>query len=324
MSNSNDAGTEREANIANLAARTEDAGEADRILAASRRELRSLLADPLPPGLYVVSTPIGHLGDMTLRAIATLAAADVIYCEDTRHSRTLMERFAIKRPLRPYHEHNAEALRPVILEKLQAGQRIALISDAGTPLVSDPGFKLVRDAASAGVMVTSAPGASAALTSLTSSGLPSDSFLFAGFLPSKKAQRLKRLDQLKSSEATLILFEAPTRLPEALEDALAILGNRQAAVGRELTKRHEDVSRGSLQELAAKFANTKVKGECVLLVSGCRNADLSDQEIEVQLASLLETRSVKDASKLLADDLKIAKGRIYDLALRLKKKTNTR
>jgi 16S rRNA (cytidine1402-2'-O)-methyltransferase len=317
MSRSGNSSTKSDANAA-VPAAVGEASTWDRIAAATTRELKNLLTAPLPPGLYIVATPIGHLGDMTLRSIATLAQADVIYCEDTRHSRILMERFAINSPLRPYHEHNAAALRPAILKELQNGRRIALISDAGTPLVSDPGFKLVRDAAMEGAEVVSIPGASAVLTALTSSGLPSDAFFFAGFLPAKQGQRRKRLEHLKTIEATLILFESPTRLPETLVDAHAVFGNRPAAVGRELTKLHEEVSRGPLDKLLGKYANAKVKGECVLVIAGHGPQELTDQEIQERLVALLETETVKDASRQVADELKITKGRVYDLALKLK------
>ena len=193
--------------------------------------LSELVAKPLPPGLYVVATPIGNLGDITLRALAVLGGADVIYCEDTRHSRTLLAHYGISRPTRAYHEHNAERERPRVLAELAAGKSIALISDAGTPLVSDPGYKLVRAAVAAGHTVTSLPGPSAILASLAVAGIATDAFLFAGFLPPKQKARRTRLEELASVPATLLFFEAPSRLAESLDDIAAVLGDREVGGG---------------------------------------------------------------------------------------------
>ena len=209
------------------------------------------LAQALPPGLYLVATPIGNLADITLRALATLARSDVIYCEDTRHSRTLLAHYSISRPLRPYHEHNAERERPRILAELATGKSVALISDAGTPLVSDPGYKLVRDCLNEGYRVTSLPGPSALLAAIGSTGLATDTFLFAGFLPAKQGARRARLAELQSVPATLVFFEAPSRLAESLADMAAVLGEREAAVARELTKLHEEVRRGTPADTVA-------------------------------------------------------------------------
>ncbi len=205
-------------------------------------ELARLLGKPLAPGLYIVATPIGNLGDITLRALATLAAADVVYCEDTRHSRTLITHFGLEAKLRPYHEHNAEHERPRILERLAAGERVALISDAGTPLISDPGYKLARAAIAAGHSVVALPGPCAAIAALAVAGLPTDCFLFAGFLPARSGQRRTRLKELRDVPATLVFYEAPTRVAEALGDMLAVLGDRACAIARELTKLHEEVT----------------------------------------------------------------------------------
>lgn len=272
---------------------------------------------PLAAGLHLVSTPIGNLGDITLRAIATLARADVIYCEDTRHSRKLTDHFAIDRPLKPYHEHNAERERPVILEKLAAGKRIALVSDAGTPLISDPGYKLVREAVTLGHTVTAVPGASAVLTGLAASGLPTDAFLFAGFLPHKAGARRRRIEELAAVDATLVLFEAPGRLAETLGDLADVLGDRQGAVARELTKLYEEIVRGGLSELATLERDWI--GEAVILVAPAEPmAEASDEEITAALVDALATRSVKDAARGVADQLGVAKGRVYGLALKLK------
>ncbi len=281
--------------------------------------IANLLARPLPPGLYLVATPIGHLGDITLRALATLAAADVIYCEDTRHSRILLAHYAITVPAKPYHEHNADATRPDILAALAAGRRIALISDAGTPLISDPGYKLVRAALDAGCGVTALPGPSAVLTALSVGGLPTDSFHFAGFLPPKSAARLTRLDELRGLPATLVLFEAPSRLEATLADLAERLGDRPIAVARELTKLHETVHRGTARELAQHFAAHPPRGEIVILVAPAVIAAPDDAAIRAHLEVALATMSVRDAADMVATALDVPRGRVYDLALSLKR-----
>src|SRR5271156_5927936 len=210
------------------------------------------------PGLHIVATPIGNLGDVTLRALETLAGADLIACEDTRVTRKLLDRYGIATPLTPYHEHNAAKARPLLLRRLGEGAAIALVSDAGTPLISDPGFKLVRAAADAGHTVTALPGASALLAGLTVAGLPTDQFFFAGFLPPKQAARRTRVAELSRIPATLVLFETGPRIAAALADLAAGLGeDREAALGRELTKLHEEVLRGDLATLARIFADSE-------------------------------------------------------------------
>ncbi|HZQ14222.1 MAG TPA: 16S rRNA (cytidine(1402)-2'-O)-methyltransferase, partial [Pseudolabrys sp.] len=203
-------------------------------------------AGKAPPGLYLVATPIGHLGDITLRALETLAGCDVIACEDTRVTRKLADRYGIATPLTPYHEHNAAEARPQLLARLARGEAVALVSDAGTPLISDPGYKLVRAAHAAGVPVTALPGASAILTALVLSGLPTDRFLFAGFLDSHRERRRRELTALKTVPASLVFFESPHRIADALADMHDLLGDREAAVGRELTKRFEELRRDRL------------------------------------------------------------------------------
>ena len=270
------------------------------------------------PTLFLVPTPIGNLADISLRALVLLAAADVIYCEDTRHSRTLAQHFGLTAPLKPYHEHNGEAARPRILAELAEGKRVALISDAGTPLVSDPGFKLVRAVLEAGHHVESLPGPSAALTALTLSGLPSDAFLFAGFLPPKQAARRTRIGELKAVPATLILFEAPQRLAETLADLAAVLGDRPAAVARELTKLHEEVRRGSLSRLLAEMSGGEMRGEIVILVGPPVAGEATDDSIRDALRSALEDMSLRDAAKAVAEALGVPKSRVYDIGLALK------
>jgi 16S rRNA (cytidine1402-2'-O)-methyltransferase len=280
--------------------------------------LSELVAKPLPPGLYVVATPIGNLGDITLRALAVLAGADVLYCEDTRHSRTLLAHYGISRPTRAYHEHNGERERPRVLAELAAGRSVALISDAGTPLVSDPGYKLVRAAAAAGHTVTCLPGPSAILASLAVAGIATDAFLFAGFLPARQKARRARLEELASVPATLVLFEAPSRLSESLDDIAAVLGNREAAVARELTKLHEEVRRGAPVELAQWAASSTPKGEMVILVGPAPAQIVTDETILARLQPLLANTSLSDAAKLVARELGIPRNRAYALALGLK------
>jgi 16S rRNA (cytidine1402-2'-O)-methyltransferase len=280
-------------------------------------ELTRLLAEPLPAGLYLVATPIGNLADMTLRGIAVLARADVIFCEDTRHSRTLTAHFGITTHLNPYHEHNGARERPKIMSQLANQRRVAVISDAGTPLISDPGYKLVRDALAAGHRVESLPGASAALVALTASGLPTDAFFFAGFLPPRSAARRTRAAELSSVPSTLIFFEAPTRIAECLADLASVLGPRPAAVARELTKRFETVVRGPLDVLAATFATEEARGEFVILIGPPVTGDVSDAVLVARLQTALETMSLRDAAKLVAEACGVPKSRAYDLAVKL-------
>ena len=308
-------GVESEAGVG---ARASD-GTGDLTARRAAEVLDDLLAKALAPGLYLVATPIGNLADITLRALATLARADVIYCEDTRHSRTLLAHFSIARTLRPYHEHNAERERPRILAELQGGKSIALISDAGTPLISDPGYKLVRDCVRDGHRVTSMPGPSALLAALGSAGLATDTFLFAGFLPTRQGARKARLTELAAVPATLVFFEAPTRLADSLADIDAVLGGREAAVARELTKLHEEVRRGTPAELAAWAAAETPKGEMVVLVGPPGEQPVTDEAIAAKLEPLLEAMSLSEAAKAVADVLGVAKARAYDVGLALKK-----
>ncbi len=282
-------------------------------------EVRRLMLAALAPGLYLVATPIGNLGDITLRALAVLARADIVYCEDTRHSGVLLHHFGIRVATRPYHDHNADEQRPRVLADLEAGKRVALISDAGTPLVSDPGFKLVRDAASAGHAVISIPGASATLTALAASGLPTDAFFFAGFLPPKQAARRTRIAELTAVPGTLVLFEAPQRVSDSLADLAAVLGVRLGVVARELTKLHEEIARGSLAELAEAFAKRDVKGEVVILVGPPIAGEVPDDAISNHLQTALEKMSLRDAAKAVAESLGVPKARVYDLGLALKR-----
>ena len=226
-------------------------------------------ARPLEPALYLVATPIGNLGDVTLRALETLAAVDIVACEDTRVSRVLLDRYGIRQKLTAYHEHNAQVAGPRLLADLAEGKAVALISDAGTPLVSDPGYRLVGEAIAAGFRVVPIPGASAVLAALTASGLPSDAFFFAGFLPARDGQRRTRLEAVKAVPGTLIFYESPNRVADSLAAMRDVLGGeREAAVGRELTKTFEEMRRGSLAALAEHYeAASTPKGEIVVCVA---------------------------------------------------------
>lgn len=274
------------------------------------------------PGLYVVATPIGHLRDISLRALDLLAAADVVACEDTRVTEKLMTRYGLAASRLPYHEHNAERMRPVLIERLRAGAVVALVSDAGTPLVSDPGYKLVRDAIAAGVAVTALPGPSATLDALVLSGLPSDRFFFQGFLPPKEAARRRVLAELVGLRATLVFFETGPRLSAALADMAAVLGDRPAAVARELTKLYEEVRRGTLGELAAHYAAAGApKGELAIVVGGtteeAERAAVTEDALDAALDTALETMSVKDASAAVAEATGLPRREVYQRALAL-------
>src|SRR3954465_5467019 len=226
-----------------------------------------VLTAPKPvPGLHLVATPIGNLGDITLRALETLAGVDLIACEDTRITRRLTERYGISAELTPYHEHNAAVARPKILERLAQGASVALVSDAGTPLISDPGFKLVREVAGAGHPVIALPGPSSVLAALAGGGLPPPRFFFEGFLPPKETARRARIAELARIDATLVLFDSGNRVQDTLSDLADSMGSRAAAICRELTKLHEEVTRATLTELAAKAAQLETRGEFVLVV----------------------------------------------------------
>lgn len=275
-----------------------------------------LAARPLAPALYLVATPIGNLADITLRALETLAAADIVACEDTRVSRVLLDRYGIRRRTTAYHEHNAGEAGPKLIAALEAGQSVALISDAGTPLISDPGYRLVGEAIDRGIRVVPIPGPSAPLAALTASGLPSDAFLFAGFLPVKSGQRLTRLEALKTVPATLIFFESPRRLAETLLAMVAALGGgRQAAIGRELTKTFEEMRTGSLQSLAEHYAAADTpKGEIVICVGPTEAKADEPADIDRLLLSLA---AEMPASKAAAEAAKMTGGQKQALYRRL-------
>ncbi|MCP4385102.1 MAG: 16S rRNA (cytidine(1402)-2'-O)-methyltransferase [Hyphomicrobiales bacterium] len=276
---------------------------------------------PAPdPGLYVVATPIGNLGDVTLRSLSILAAADLIVCEDTRVTRILLNRYGIRRPLLAYHEHNAATRRPRILSALADGQVVALVSDAGTPLISDPGYRLVSEAITAGAAVIPIPGASALLAGLVAAGLPTDTFFFAGFLPQKQAARRNRLAALMQIPGTLVFYESPRRIAATLADMAAVLGTtRQAAVARELTKIHEIIRRGSLEDLAnALGAEPTPKGEIVILVGPPTVTAPDAEAVQDLLVGLLETESVRTAADEAAALTGLPRRDLYRRALALK------
>ncbi|KCZ66160.1 hypothetical protein L53_02220 [Hyphomonas sp. L-53-1-40] len=286
----------------------------------SRRGLpKGQPAVSLDPGLYVVSTPIGNLRDITLRALDVLAAADEVLAEDTRVAGKLMSAYGLKARLSPYHDHNGAERRPGLIRALQGGAKIALISDAGTPLVSDPGWKLAHEALEAGVKVIPIPGASAMLAGLVASGLPSDKFLFAGFLPPKSGARKSAAEALKAVPGTLIFYESGPRLADALADLASVLGDRDAAVARELTKMFEETRRGTLADLATHYAESgPPRGEIVLLVGPPGEHEVTPQRLDAALRDALDGQPTKAAANAVAEALGLPKRDVYQRALQLK------
>lgn len=276
----------------------------------------------LEAGLYLVATPIGAARDITLRALDVLAGADVIAAEDTRTTRRLMEIHGIAlggRPLLAYHDHNGPQMRPALLRHIAEGRSVAYVSDAGTPLVADPGYALAREVIAAGLAVQAVPGPSALLVALVVSGLPTDRFLFAGFAPTNEAGRARVLRELAGVPATLVFFEAPKRLLRMLRSCVSVLGGeRQAAVCRELTKKFETVKRGTLMQLATEFADQTPKGEIVIVIDrGRQGATDADRDAALRIA--LETQSLKDAVQGVAEALDLPRRDVYQAALKLGK-----
>ncbi|MGE3623051.1 MAG: 16S rRNA (cytidine(1402)-2'-O)-methyltransferase [Bdellovibrionales bacterium] len=272
----------------------------------------------LPSGLYVVATPIGNLGDITLRALWVLGRADCIACEDTRLSGTMLTQFGIEKKLLPYHDHNAEKARPEILRKLGQGQSVALISDAGMPLIADPGFKLVRACREADYDVTVIPGANAALAALAGCGLPTDRFFFVGFLPPKSAARRKALENLPA-DTTLVFYEAPQRLGETLADLETAFGAaRPAAVARELTKFFEETRAATLGELARHYGTYAAKGEIVIVVAPGEKKIADAGAIDDLLRRHLKTLSLRDAVAAVSEATGARKNEVYTRALGLR------
>src|ERR1700726_2402062 len=285
-----------------------------------------VLTAPKPvPGLHLVPTPIGNLGDITLRALETLAGVDIIACEDTRITRRLTERYAIAAVLKPYHEHNAALARPKILEKLAQGASIALVSDAGTPLISDPGFKLVREACAADYPVIALPGPSSVLAALSVAALPTDRFFFEGFLPPKETARRARLTELSRIDATLVMFESGNRVQDTLRDLARIMGARDAAICREMTKLHEDIRRAPIAQLARSADTLETRGEFVLVVgpAAAGTQAMSEDALDDLLRSRLKRDSVKDAVAHAVELSGRPRREIYARALELAKETRS-
>lgn len=276
-------------------------------------------APPLAPGLYVVATPIGNLRDITIRALETLAAASLILCEDTRMSARLLDHYGIKGRRVALHEHNERARADDIVARVAAGQAIALISDAGTPLLSDPGFPLIRAMAEANQPVFPIPGASALLSALVVAGLPTDAFAFHGFLPPKAGARANALKALSDSRETLVFYESPRRLGDTLAAMAELWGQRQAAVALELTKRFERVHRGSLPELAAEFAGVETKGEAVIVLAGATEPTAPDAAgWRAELVSSMLDQPLRAAVDEVAKKFGLKRKEVYDAALALK------
>ena len=273
---------------------------------------------PLPPGLYIVATPIGNLSDLSPRAAATLTAADVIAVEDSRVTAKLLSHIGVKRPMVPYHDHNADRVRPELLARMRDGA-VALVSDAGTPLISDPGYKLVRDARQAGISVTTIPGPSAVISALTLAGLPTDRFLFLGFLPPKGGPRATAIAEVANVRATLVLYESGPRLAAALAALAEGLGDREAAVVREISKKFEETATGTLSELAARYAEAPPRGEIVIVVGPPGAAEAAGEaEIDAALRDAMESLSPSRAAAEVAEALGLPRRQVYERALKLK------
>ncbi len=278
-------------------------------------------AQSIDAGLHVVATPIGNLGDISIRALNVLAATDYILCEDTRVTSRLLERYGIRNTMKPYHEHNAEKVRPAIIAGLQDGKSFALVSDAGVPLVSDPGYRLVQACIAEGLAVTAIPGASATLTALALSGLPTDCFTFIGFLPQKSKARIDLLSSFKKLPSTLIAFESPHRIVDALADVTAALGERPIAMARELTKLHEEVLRGTANDVREILAaRDSVKGEIVLVIAPSQDEAvlIDDDEVESAITAALTDNAASKAATIVAKKFDLKKEDIYARILKRK------
>lgn len=273
-------------------------------------------ARALEPALYLVATPIGNLSDITIRALETLAAADILACEDTRTTRVLLDRYGIRRRSTAYHQHNEEQAGEKLVEAILSGKSVALVSDAGTPLISDPGYRLATQVIAAGGRVVPIPGASALLAALSAAGLPSDAFFFTGFLPAKAGQRKTRLEELRNIPATLVFYESPRRLAECLSAMAEVLGDRPAAIGRELTKAFEEMRRGTLEDLAAAYAEEDTpRGEIVICVGPpLPQEQASEQDVDALLLSLA---SEMGASKAAGEAARMTGAKKADLYRRL-------
>ena len=288
-------------------------------MASSFRIKNQEFAAPhVEPGLYITATPIGNLGDITLRVLETLAGCDLIACEDTRVTGKLLRHYGIKTKTISYHEHNANVAGPKLIVDLKAGKAVTLVSDAGTPLVSDPGFRLVEEVRAEGLPVWPLPGSTAPVAALVASGLPAETWLFGGFLPTKQVARRKRLEELKDVSATLIFFESPNRLDKALADMGVVLGTvRKAAIARELTKLHEEISCGTLGELATRYSDKKTRGEIVIVIAPPDDASQT-HDIEALLRELLEQMPVSRAAAEAAELTGLPRRELYTIALAIR------
>lgn len=280
----------------------------------------------MPSGtLYVVATPIGNLEDITLRALRVLKEVDVIAAEDTRHTQILLSHYGIRTPLTSYHEHNEKTKARQLMSRLERGEQIALVSDAGTPAISDPGYRLAVEAIRGGIPVIPIPGASALTAVLSAGGLPTDRFVFEGFLPAKKQERRARLRALSSETRTLVIYEAPHRLTETLSDLVEILGDRETVLAREVSKVHEEFLRGRLTEVAKQIAGREIKGELTLLIGGSRGqSEVSQEQIEEEIRKLKDDGlRVKEIAEILGEKYGYPKKEIYRLALTQSGRTTT-
>lgn len=275
----------------------------------------------MPGTLYIVATPIGNLEDITLRGLRILKEADLIAAEDTRHTKNLLAHHGIDRPLTSYHEHNEKTKAHELVARLVRGENVALVSDAGTPTLSDPGYRLVREAIKAGINVAPVPGPSALTAALSASGLATDRFVFEGFLPAKKGERRERLSRLREETRTLIFYEAPHRLKKSLGDLLEILGDREAVLGRELTKIYEEFIRGRLTEVIARLDLTEPRGEITLVVRGAGRVSAPGQELLRAEIHRLQRKGlrVKEIAELLGEKFSYSKREVYRLALENRK-----
>ncbi len=297
------------------------APQPDQLKAMNKANARPEKLLPLESGLYVTATPIGNLGDITIRAIETLKQAELILCEDTRQTARLCQAYQIQTKRQAYHDHNGAAMRPMILQRLLDGAAICLVSDAGTPLISDPGYKLVKEAKALNIPVTAIPGACAAITALSIAGLPSDQFMFAGFPPAKSEARKKFFETLLPIKTSLIFYESASRLQKCLEAMALCFGDREVVVARELTKKFEQVCAGQLKTYAEDMSELTLKGEIVILL-GPPGETVENIDIEALLNHALQTMSVKEAATAIASSYGIPRRDVYSKALQLRNKEN--
>ena len=271
----------------------------------------------MPGTLYIVATPIGNLEDITLRAIRTLKEVDIIAAEDTRHTQTLLRNFSINTPLTSYHEHNERAKTGQLVARLERGESVALVSDAGTPGISDPGYRLVLEATRRGIRVVPIPGPSALIAALSASGLPTDGFNFRGFLPARKRERRSKLQELRLERYSIVVYETPHRLKESLDDIHEIFGDRRMVMGREITKLHEEFLRGRISEVIAEVSRREIRGEVALIIEGCSDVDPpSEEALRDEIAELVaEGLRVKEIAEVLGEKYGYSKRQIYGLAM---------